>query len=60
MAMIRFDKDHKIAVEETVQEVHDKIIGAGAAYTPLIQVRLGSEESFSAINAHTIRAVTEY
>jgi uncharacterized protein YlzI (FlbEa/FlbD family) len=60
MAIIRFDKEHTIRVEESIQEVHDKIVGAGAAYTPLIQVRLEGEDTFSTVNAHAIRTVTDY
>ena len=60
MAIIRFDKEHKIHVEESVREIHDKIGGAGAAYTPLIQVRLAGDETFSTVNAHAIRTVTDY
>ena len=60
MAVIRFDKEHKMGVEESVREVHDKIVSAGAAYTPLIQVRVVGDDDFSTINAHTIRAITEY
>jgi hypothetical protein len=61
MAVIRFDKDHKIGVAESTQEIHEKIMGAGAAYTPLIQVRIvGDEENLTTVNAHTIRAVTQY
>jgi hypothetical protein len=60
VAVIRFDKEHKVYVQESVQEIHEKIIGAGAAYTPLIQVRVEGEEGFSTINAHLVRTVTEF
>jgi len=58
MAMIRFDEAHKMQVEESVDEVRQKIISAGAAYTPLIQVSMAGYEGFVVINAHQIRAVT--
>ncbi len=58
MAMIRFDEAHKMQVEQSVQEVHDKILGAGAAYTPIIQVSMKGYEGWVSINAHQIRAIT--
>lgn len=60
MPVIHFASDHSINVEGDVRELREKIIAAGAAYTPLIEVTLAGDGDPSVINAHSVRLITKH
>jgi hypothetical protein len=53
---IRFDKEHSIAVEETPEEIRDRIIQAGPVEVPIIHLTRGDD--FVLVNAKNIRTIS--
>lgn len=59
MATIRFDKDHRLEVNESAADIRQAIIGCGAVFNPLIEVtKTGTEERLW-VNGSQIREISD-
>ena len=59
MAFVHFDSEQVVEVQESQQEVNDLVIGAGVAYTPMIQATLAHEGETVLLDAHRICVVSD-
>ena len=58
MAVIHFDKEHRMQVRDSVRDVHDKVLASGTTSSALIQVSISGCEEPVTVNADLVRAVT--